>query len=94
MYPPAQDDTDYDYTEFEVITADITDKEFDGEDYEDYYGEFFPKEPRDKRDVGEVLEGLVDSGEKLFSGNMVGSITSFLKTLAKPVCSLLHKKRQ
>ena len=38
VYPPAQDDTDYDYTEFEVIAADITDKEFDGEDYEEYYG--------------------------------------------------------
>ena len=24
---------------------------------------FFPKEPRDKRDIGEVLEGLVDSGD-------------------------------
>merc|ERR1712002_569512 len=31
------------------------------------------------------MGGLVDSGEKLLSGNMVGSITTFLKTLAKPV---------
>ena len=85
VYPPAENDTDYDYTEFKVIAADFTEEKFEGEDYEDYYGEFFPNELRDKRDVGEIMECLMDSGEKLFSGNMVGSITSFLKTLAKPV---------
>ena len=88
-YPPAQDNADYDYTEFEVITANITEadesEEYDGEEYEDYYGEFFPVETHNKRDAGEVLEGLVESGGKLLSGNLVGSLTSFLKTLAKPV---------
>merc|ERR1712112_296011 len=56
----------------------------DGEEYEEFYGEYFPNEKRDKRDTTDVIDGLVDSGEKLLSGNMVGSITTFLKTLAKP----------
>ena len=88
-YPPPQANTDYDYTKFEVITANTTEddeiEEIYGEEYEDYYGEFFPVEAREKRDAGEVLEGLMESGGKLLNGNMVGSLTSFLKTLAKPV---------
>ena len=88
-FPSTKDDNDYDYSEFEKVTQELTDvdetEEYEGEKYEEYYGKFFPKEKRDKRDAGEVLEGLMESGEKLLSGNMVGSITSFLKTLAKPV---------
>merc|ERR1712002_449310 len=80
-----------DYNKFENITTQGPDDDdededvYDGEKYEEFYGEYFPNEKRDKRDTAEVIDGLVDSGEKLLSGNMVGSITTFLKTLAKPV---------
>ena len=88
-FPTTKDDNDYDYSEFEMVKQELTDvdetEEYEDEKYEDYYGEFFPNEKRNKRDAGEVIEGLVESGEKLLSGNMVGSITTFLKTLAKPV---------
>ena len=88
-FPTTKDDNDYDYSEFEMVKQELIDvdeiEEYEDEKYEDYYGEFFPNEKRNKRDAGEVIEGLVESGEKLLSGNMVGSITTFLKTLAKPV---------
>ena len=88
-FPTTKNDIDYDYSEFEMVKQELVDvdktEEYEDEKYEDYYGEFFPKEKRDKRDAGEVIDGLVESGEKLLSGNMVGSITTFLKTLAKPV---------
>ena len=90
-FPAIENDEEYDYSEFENITAqnpdDDSDDEhaYDGEEYEEFYGEYFPNEKRDKRDATEVINGLVDSGEKLLSGNMVGSITTFLKTLAKPI---------
>ena len=61
VYPPPQADSDYDYTEFELITANssrIEEEDYYGEEYEDYYGEYFPAETRDKRDTTEVLEGL------------------------------------
>ena len=89
-FPAIENDEDYDYSEFENITIqDLAEDEeedvYDDEKYEEFYGEYFPNEKRDKRDTAEVIDGLVESGEKLLSGNMVGSITTFLKTLAKPV---------
>ena len=90
-FPQIEEDKDYDYSEFSVITQEETavtetddEEEYSGEEYEEFYGEYFPKK-RDKRDAGELMEGLLESGEKLLSGNMVGSITTFLKTLSKPV---------
>merc|ERR1712121_197709 len=90
-FPAIENDEDYDYSEFENITTQGPDDDdededvYDDEKYEEFYGEYFPNEKRDKRDTAEVIDGLVDSGEKLLSGNMMGSITTFLKTLAKPV---------
>ena len=89
-FPAIKNDEDYDYSEFENITiqdlAEVEEEDvYDDEKYEEFYGEYFPNEKRDKRDTAEVIDGLVESGEKLLSGNMVGSITTFLKTLAKPV---------
>ena len=88
-FPAIENNEDYDYSEFENVTAQDPDDEeddmYDDEKYEEFYGEYFPNEKRDKRDITEVIDGLTDSGEKLLSGNMVGSITTFLKTLAKPV---------
>merc|ERR1712002_569549 len=90
-FPAIENDEEYDYSEFENITTQSPDDDsknedvYDDEKYEEFYGEYFPNEKHDKRDIAEVIDGLVDSGEKLLSGNMVGSITTFLKTLAKPV---------
>merc|ERR1712002_715717 len=90
-FPAIENDEDYDYSEFENITTQSPDDDsedkhaYDGEEYKEFYGEYFPNEKHDKRDTAEVINGLVDSGEKLLSGNMVGSITTFLKTLAKPI---------
>merc|ERR1712121_619400 len=89
-FPAIENDEDYDYSEFENVTiqgpADDEEEDvYNDEKYEEFYGEYFPNEKRDKRDATEVIDGLVDSGEKLLSGNMVGSITTFLKTLAKPI---------
>ena len=89
-FPAIEEDEDYDYSEFENITmqelVEVEEQDvYNDEKYEEFYEEFFPNEKRDKRDTAEVIEGLVESGEKLISGNMVGSITTFLKTLAKPV---------
>ena len=89
-YPefPTEADSDYDYSEFGNLTqtAEENDEEnYDDEKFEDYHGDYFPVEKRNKRDAGQILGGLMESGEKLLSGNMVGSIASFIKTLAKPV---------
>ena len=54
-----------------------------GEEYDDYHGEYFPK--RDKRDAGEFLNGVMESGEKLMDVNIFGSVTTFAKTLLKPI---------
>ena len=90
-FPTTKDDNDYDYSEFEMVKQELTDvdetEEYEDEKYEDYYGEFFPNEKRNKRDAGEVIDGLVESGEKLLSGNLVGGVTTFVKSLAKPIFS-------
>merc|ERR1712240_194037 len=57
-----------------------------GPEYDDFYGEFCPKEHRAKRDATEdFLGGIWKTGEKLLDGNIGGSITTFLKTVAQPV---------
>ena len=58
----------------------------DGPEFDEYYGEFCPKEYRIKRDTaGDFLGGIVQTGERLLEGNIGGSITSFLKTVARPI---------
>ena len=62
------------------------DKDCDGPEYDDFYEEFCPSEHRFKRDATEdFLGGIWKTGEKLLDGNIGGSITTFLKTLAQPV---------
>ena len=62
------------------------DKGCDGPEFDDFYGEFCPKEYRAKRDATEdFLGGIWKTGEKLLEGNIGGSITTFLKTVAQPV---------
>ena len=57
-----------------------------GPEYDDFYGEFCPREHRAKRDATEdFLGGIWKTGEKLLDGNIGGSITTFLKTVAQPV---------
>merc|ERR1711867_379807 len=57
-----------------------------GPEYDDFYGEFCPREHRFRRDATEdFLGGIWRTGEKLLDGNIGGSITTFLKTLAQPV---------
>ena len=93
-YPPPQADSDYDYSEFESATGNtlqIEKEDYYGEEYEDYHEKYFPIETREKRDTAEVLQGVFDAGEKLLNGNMVGSLTSFLTTLAKPIYSYFIK---
>ena len=90
VYPPPEEDTEYE--EFELIETNSTvDEDYYGEDYEDYYGEYFPAEVREKRDTAAVMEGLFETGGKLLSGNVVGSLTTFLKTLATPIFSYFIK---
>jgi len=58
----------------------------DGPEFDEYYGEFCPKQYRIKRDTaGDFLGGIVQTGEQLLEGNIGGSITSFLKTVARPI---------
>ena len=58
----------------------------DGPEFDEYYGEFCPKQYRIKRDAaGDFLGGIVQTGEQLLEGNIGGSITSFLKTVARPI---------
>ena len=62
------------------------DEECNGPEYDDFYGEFCPREHRFRRDATEdFLGGIWKTGEKLLDGNIGGSITTFLKTLAQPV---------
>ena len=43
----------------------------DGLEFDEYYGEFCPKEYRIKRDTaGDFLGGIVQTGEKLLEGNI------------------------
>merc|ERR1712101_33443 len=57
-----------------------------GPEYDDFYGEFCPREHRAKRDATkDFLGGIWKTGEKLLDGNIGGSITTFLKTVAQPV---------
>merc|ERR1712121_441225 len=58
----------------------------DGPEFDEYYGEFCPKQYRIKRDAaGDFLGGIVQTGEILLEGNIGGSITLFLKTVARPI---------
>ena len=58
----------------------------DGPEYDNYYGEFCPLKHKYKRDATEdFLGGIWKTGEKLLGGNIPGTITTFLKTVAKPI---------
>merc|ERR1711873_270429 len=60
--------------------------ECNGPEYDDFYEKFCPREHRFRRDATEdFLGGMCKTGEKLLDGNIGGSITTFLKTLAQPV---------
>merc|ERR1712115_620368 len=62
------------------------DKECNGPEYDDFYEEFCPDKHRFKRDAtDDFLGGIWKTGEKFLDGNIGGSITTFLKTLAQPV---------
>ena len=93
-YPPPQADSDYDFSEIESATGNtlqLEKEDYYGEEYEDYHEKYFPLETREKRDTAEILHGVLNAGEKLLNGNMVGSLTSFLTTLAKPIYSYFIK---
>ena len=80
-------------SEKEVIDNEIRDDEreeddegCDGPEFDEYYGEFCPKQYRIRRDAaGDFLGGIVQTGEQLLEGNIGGSITSFLKTVTRPI---------
>ena len=79
--------------EKEAIDNEIRDDEreeddegCDGPEFDEYYGEFCPKQYRIRRDAaGDFLGGIVQTGEQLLEGNIGGSITSFLKTVTRPI---------
>ena len=77
---------DSDDTEIKNDELEEDDTGCDGPEFDDFYGEFCPKEYRAKRDTaGDFLGGIVQTGERLLEGNIGGSITTFLKTVARPI---------
>ena len=69
-----------------IIDVMDEDKECNGPEFDDFYEEFCPDEHRFKRDAtDDFLGGIWKTGEKFLDGNIGGSITTFLKTLAQPV---------
>merc|ERR1712002_290670 len=75
-----------DDTEIKNDEVEEEDTGCDGPEFDNFYGEFCPKEYRAKRDATEdFLGGIWKTGEKLLEGNIGGSITTFLKTVARPV---------
>ena len=80
-------------SEKEAIDNEIRDDEreeddegCDGPEFDEYYGEFCPRQYRKRRDAaGDFLGGIVQTGEQLLEGNIGGSITSFLKTVTRPI---------
>ena len=75
-----------DDTEIKNDELEEEDTGCDGPEFDDFYGEFCPKEHRTKRDATEdFLGGIWKTGEKLLEGNIGGSITTFLKTVAQLV---------
>ena len=82
----SEESMDTDSIETKVDKLEEDDEGCDGPEYDDFYGEFCPGEHRTKRDATEdFLGGIWKTGEKLLDGNIGGSITTFLKTLAQPV---------
>ena len=71
---------------------DVYDSRFENI-YDEYLDDYLYEEStsipsnKTKRDTAEVLNGIVESGEKLLSGNVVGSVTTFIRSLAKPIFS-------
>ena len=62
------------------------DKECNGPEYDDFYGEFCPDVHRFKRDAtDDFIAGIWKTGEKFIDGNIGGSVTTFLKTLIQPM---------
>ena len=68
---------------------DVYDSRFENV-YDEYLDEYLYEDKpanKTKRDAAEVLGGVVEAGEKLISGNLVGSVTTFIRSLAKPIFS-------
>ena len=77
----------------EATVTDVMeeDKECNGPEFNNFYEEFCPDEHRFKRDATDnFLGGIWKTGEKFLDGNIGGSITTFLKTLAQPVFYYLN----
>ena len=83
--------SDYRDPGMEEDELDIYDERFENiydEYLNDYlYQEYLPVASKNKRDTAEVLSDLAESGAKIISGNLVGGVTSFVKSLAKPIFS-------
>ena len=82
---------DYNLPDLEDDELDIYDQRFDHL-YDEYlsdhlYDEYLPAKTKTKRDTAEVITDLAESGAKLLSGNLIGGVTSFVKSLAKPIFS-------
>ena len=76
---------DYDDSKFGLQFEEKEDNEdYLGEEYEEYYGEYFPEGKIAKRDVGEFLGGLLESGQKVIEGNPLGGISKFMSTILQP----------
>ena len=94
-FPPLTQDNssvpDYKDPDMQEDEYDVYDPRFENiydEYLDDYlYQEYIPVPSKSKRDTSEVINGIVESGEKLLSGNVVGSVTTFIRSLAKPIFS-------
>ena len=60
-----------------------------GEEFDDFYGEYFPQDKIVKRDVGKFIGGLAQAAQQGLQGNIIGGVSKFFSTILQPAFEYL-----
>ena len=76
------------YNEAGFVTEEDN-EDYLGEEFDEFYGEYFPKDKIVKRDVGQFIGGLAQSVHKGLEGNIIGGVSKFFSTILQPAFEYL-----
>ena len=71
------------------FTAEEDNKAYLGEEFDEFYGEYFPQDKIVKRDVNKFIGGLAQAAQKGLEGNIIGGVSKFFSTLLQPAFEYL-----
>ena len=71
------------------FTTEEDNKAYLGEEFDEFYGEYFPQDKIVKRDVNKFIGGLAQAAQKGLEGNIIGRVSKFFSTILQPAFEYL-----